>query len=183
MLFLPLTVWADSAITSKLATGELSRGAFTVNARFAIRLNATLEDALQQGVPLTFRLDFYLTRPRVYSYWRQLATWFEPTASQQYKLSYHSLSGQFRVSAGSLYLNFPRLDDALMVIGATRGWQVLTASQVGSTSVTDFAGNLRLRLDTTQLPLPFQLNILKSSEWALDSGMVPLNVLETDAKP
>ena len=55
-------------------------------------------------------------------------------------------------------------------IGASRSWRVLGRDQVGHSRAGDFAGRLRLYLDTTQLPRPFQLNILKSSDWTLDSG-------------
>jgi Domain of unknown function (DUF4390) len=31
---------------------------------------------------------------------------------------------------------------------------------------------LRLRLDTTQLPKPFQINAITNKDWALDSGLL-----------
>lgn len=166
----PLAAWAAEAIVPRQAALELNDGALTLKSRYAIELNPTLLDALDQGVALTFRLEFELTKPRMYAYWRQLSDWFDPTASQSWRLSWHPLTRQYRVSTGTLFQSYNRLEDALALIGASRSWRVLSRDAVGRSHASDFAGRLRLYLDTTQLPRPFQLNILKSSEWTLDSG-------------
>ncbi len=166
----PLAALAAEAIVPRQAALELNDGALTLKSRYAIELNPTLLDALDQGVALTFRLEFELTKPRMYAYWRQLSDWFDPTASQSWRLSWHPLTRQYRVSTGTLFQSYTRLEDALALIGASRSWRVLGRDQVGHSRAGDFAGRLRLYLDTTQLPRPFQLNILKSSDWTLDSG-------------
>ena len=63
---------------------------------------------------------------------------------------------------------------ALAIIGSARSWHVLPRSVVGRSPLKDFAGRIRLTLDTTRLPKPFQLNIIKSNDWALDSDWIPL---------
>lgn len=175
---MPLAVHAadPAPVESRIAQLVISDGALAVNSRFALHLNPTLSDALEQGVMLTFRLDFELTRPRTTAWWRSLGDWFEPTATQRYRLSWHPLTRQCRVGIGqgNLYLSFARLDDALAIIGSARSWRVLPRSVVGRSPLKDFAGRIRLTLDTTRLPKPFQLNIIKSNDWALDSDWIPL---------
>ena len=61
---------SGDAIVPKLATLALQDGYLVANTRFAIQLNPTLSDALDEGVPLTFRLQFHLSRPRLYAWWR-----------------------------------------------------------------------------------------------------------------
>ena len=39
---------------------------FVLNAEFDVAINATLEEALQKGMPLYFVLEFELSRPRWY---------------------------------------------------------------------------------------------------------------------
>lgn len=151
-----------------------ARRALVASTRFAVQLNPTLVDALEGGVALSFKLEFQLTRPRLYAWWRQLADGFDATADQSYKLTYHALTQSWRVSVGSLYQSYPTLNDALTWIGAIRGWRVLPKSMVGKSRLSDFGGQVRLALDIAQLPRPFQLSALGAAEWKLDSGWVAL---------
>ncbi|MNF07147.1 hypothetical protein D3C80_2072640 [compost metagenome] len=63
-------------------------------------------------------------------------------------------------------LSFPvaSLDDAMSLIRHIRNWRVADAGDfdVG----VQYDGQLRLRLDTSLLPRPFQVNALNSSSWA-----------------
>ena len=176
-----ISPWAQAeprGAQARVASAELVEGALAVNTRFTVLLNPTLLDALEQGVPLTFRLDFELTRPRSYALWRRVADWFEPTAQIYYKLSYLSLTQQYRISSGGLYQNHLTLNDALASIGGIRGWRVLPREAVGKAKIQDFSGRVRLVLDRSQLPRPFQLNIMNSQEWVLDSEWVNLALLD-----
>ncbi len=170
---------AESIVT-KVATLDVQDGALVASTRFAVQLNPTLVDALEGGVALSFKLEFQLTRPRLYAWWRQLADGFDATADQSYKLTYHALTQSWRVSVGSLYQSYPTLNDALTSIGAIRGWRVLPKSMVGKSRLSDFGGQVRLALDIAQLPRPFQLSALGAAEWKLDSGWVALAPPESD---
>ncbi len=133
-----ISPWAQAeprGAQARVASAELVEGALAVNTRFTVHLNPTLLDALEQGVPLTFRLDFELTRPRSYALWRRVADWFEPTAQIYYKLSYLSLTQQYRISSGGLYQNHLTLNDALASIGGIRGWRVLPREAVGKAKI------------------------------------------------
>ena len=135
---------------------------YALDADFEIDLNPRLEDAINKGVPLYFEVEFELTRQRWY--------WFDehPVSRQlMLRLSYHALTRQYRVSSGALYQSFSSLADALRVLSRVRSWQVLERTELDAG--TDYQAALRMRLDVTQLPKPFQVNALTSRDWNLAS--------------
>ena len=135
---------------------------YALDADFQIDLNPRLEDAVNKGVPMYFEVDFELTRKRWY--------WFdERSVSRQLvlRLSYHALTRQYRVSSGALYQSFSTLPEALRVLSRVRSWQVLERDEL--VAGTEYQAGLRMRLDVTQLPKPFQLDALTSREWNLAS--------------
>ena len=133
-----------------------------LNADFAFELNPRLEEVVANGVPLYFRVEFELTRPRWY--------WFDETAALrvlQLRLSYHALSRQYRLSAGLLQQNFSSLEEALNVLKRVRNW--LVADRTTTFSDAEYEASVRMRLDTAMLPRPFQLSALTSRELHLES--------------
>ena len=133
-----------------------------LDANFSFDLNPRLEEAVSNGVPLYFVVDFELTRPR---WW-----WLdEKTVSRrlQLRLAYHALSRQYRLSTGLLQQSFGTLQEALQVLQHVRNW--LVADHGVTLSDTDYVAAVRMRLDTTLLPKPFQINALTSREWRLES--------------
>lgn len=83
------------------------------------------------------------------------------------RLSYHALTRQYRISRGALYQSFSSLTDALQVLSRVRSWQVLERAEMEAG--TEYQAALRMRLDVTQLPKPFQVNALTSRDWNLAS--------------
>jgi hypothetical protein len=135
---------------------------YALDADFDITLTPTLEDILGKGVPLNFLLELELIRPRWY--------WLNDkvvTLAQQYKLSYNSLTRQYRVSLGTLFQNFATVDEAVRFMSGVRGLPVAEkgALQPG----VSYQASLRMRLDVSQLPKPFQITALGSREWNLSS--------------
>jgi hypothetical protein len=167
LLALALTFgWAAQARADSIEISDLSLQAnddgYVLDADFEIDLNARLEDAINKGVALYFEVEFELTRKRWY--------WFDehPVSRQlTLRLSYHALTRQYRVSRGALHQSFSSLSDALRVLSRVRSWQVLERAEVGAG--TDYQAALRMRLDITQLPKPFQVNALTSRDWNLAS--------------
>jgi hypothetical protein len=135
---------------------------YVLDADIDVILSAPLEDALNKGIPLYFTLEFELVRPRWY--------WFNDRAmvrEQQYRLSYSALTRQYRIGIGAFYQNFPTLREALQVMSKVRRRE---EPEPGSLNKgTTYTAGLRLRLDTSQLPKPFNLNALGSREWSLGS--------------
>ena len=137
---------------------------YALEAEFDVELPGRLEEAVNRGVALYFSLEFDLTRPRWY--WLDEKT---VQLVQTYKLDYHALTRQYRVSSGlgSLYLSFPTLNDALRVLAQPK----LFALERGKLKAGEtYIGNVRLHLDVRRLPKPFQAENLTNHEWNLDSG-------------
>jgi hypothetical protein len=135
---------------------------YFLEAEFGISLTPTLEEALNKGVPLYFVLEFELIRPRWYWFNEKIAN-----AQQQYRLSYNALTRQYRVGIGTLYQNFGTLAEALAFLSQVRVHE-LAEPGVVKKDATYIAG-VRLRLDTTQLPRPFQISAVGSREWSVSS--------------
>ena len=141
---------------------SISDDAYVLDAQFDITLTPTLEEVLNKGVPLYFVLEFELIRPRWY--------WFNDrlvSLQQQYKLSYNALTRQYRLGVGNLYQNFASLPEALEVMSRVRRRQDVEPGTLRRDST--YTAGLRFRLDTSQLPKPFQLNALGSSQWHVSS--------------
>lgn len=133
-----------------------------LDADIAFELNPQLRDAAERGLPLYFSLDAVVTRPR---WW-----WFDEqvlSAERLWSISYNALIRQWRVSGGGLALPVASLDEALALVRHIRGWLIAPAGALDADEV--YTGQLRLRLDVTQLSRPFQVNALNSSAWALST--------------
>jgi hypothetical protein len=146
----------------RAATLRAVEDGLVLDADFQFELTPRLADVVANGVPLYFVVEFELGRRRWY--WLD-----ENTASKklQLRLSYHPLSRQYRLSTGLLQQNFASLSDALNVLKRVRGW--LVVDRTVSFSNADYEAAVRLRLDTTLLPKPFQLSALTSRDLHLET--------------
>ncbi|MGC0152245.1 DUF4390 domain-containing protein [Chromobacterium vaccinii] len=167
---------ADSIASRRAEAEVMSDGTLSVSTRFLTKLTPSLSEALQQGVVLGFRLEFQLTRPRTTAYYLSLREWFDPHAQLGFKLSYQPLTGRYRVSIGSLSNYYPTLREALAAIGAIQGWRVLTPGALDPKKPGQVAGQVRLLLDISELPKPFQMNAFGSDDWSLESDWIKLDV-------
>ena len=131
-------------------------------ADFTFDLNPRLAEVVTNGVPLYFVVEFELTRPRWY--------WFDEKAAAkriQLRLSYHALSRHYRLSTGVLQRNYPTLDEALNVLRRVRNWLVVDRS--AGLADASYEAAVRMRLDVTLLPKPFQLSAITSRDLHLES--------------
>jgi hypothetical protein len=160
-----LALAAEIEITDpQLAANE---DGYVVSADFAFDLNERLEDAVAKGLILHFVADFEMTRPRWYWLDEKLVT-----KSQTYRLSYHALTRQYRISTGGLHQSFDSLSGALRVLARLRNWQVIDskgAEKAGVRAGDTYTAALRFRLDINQLPRPFQITALGNKDWSLAS--------------
>lgn len=158
----PATGYAEGIDVRKASLSVTEEG-YVLEAEFGIALTPTVEDALNKGVALYFQLEFELIRPRWY--------WFNDHVAdvrQEYRLSYNALTRQYRIGVGSLYQNFRTLAEALELMSRVRRSLQLEPGALASD--TAYTAALRMRLDTAQLPKPFQFGALGSREWNLSSG-------------
>jgi len=145
----------------QLVAGE---DGYVVSADFSFEFNPRLEEAVNRGVILQFVGEFELSRTRWYWLDEKLLS-----RSQTYRLSYHALTRQYRLSTGGLHQSFPTLSEALRLLSNLRNWLVVDKSDKTLKAGESYLAAVRLRLDTTQLPRPFQIAALGNKDWSLAS--------------
>ncbi|WMD19558.1 DUF4390 domain-containing protein [Achromobacter seleniivolatilans] len=148
-------------------------GKLEIDADIEFELNQQLRDAAQRGVPLYFTADLTMTRER---WW-----WFDKSlvdTSRTWRVVYNALTRQWRAGVGELSFPVASLDDAMSVIRHIRNWPVADAGDFDQGVL--YGGQLRLRLDTSLLPRPFQVNALNSSSWAQGTPWTDFSFMLSD---
>lgn len=149
---------------------------YELAADFAIDFPPTLEEAVARGLTLYFVAEFELHRQRWYWFDERIA---QPT--QTWRLSYHALTRQYRLGSGALLQSFASLSDALRVLSRLRGWQVVERKDIRAGE--NYQAQLRLHLDLSQLPKPFQIDALANREWNLSSSWHKLGFTPSSPSP
>lgn len=162
MVLLPMVAWTAEI---EVANQQLVPGddGYVLSADFKFELNPRLEEAVARGVVLYFVAEFELSKARWY--------WFDDkvvSRSLTFRLYYHALTRQYRLSTGGLHQSFATLGEALRVLSRLRGWQAVEPGDKARPGET-YDAALRLRLDVTQLPRPFQITALGNRDWSLAS--------------
>jgi len=162
LLWLALPVRADDIEVANARLTATDEG-YALDADFEFNLNPRLEDALAKGVPLFFVIEFEAERPRWY-WWNERVV----QKTLQIRLSYNALTRQYRVSSGgALSQNFGSLIEAQRAVARVRDWLVLERAQVKPDET--FLIALRMRLDLSQMPKPFQVSAITNRDWVLAS--------------
>lgn len=136
---------------------------YRLDAQFGIELPPEIEDLVARGIAVHFALDFEIIRERRY--------WFDRSVAerhQDFRLTYHPITRSYRVSSGMLQQGFDTLDEALRSIARVRGWAVADPTAMNPNK--EYRASLRLSLDRSLLPKPFQLQVFATDAWTLDSG-------------
>jgi hypothetical protein len=131
-----------------------------VSAEFT--LPPALENLLEKGVTLTFRAEVEVQRPR---WW-----WFNERVARKvsnYRLSYHALTRQYRVTSGEFQQSFPALSDALRKITRLRQWPVVERAEVRAGA--QYEAVFRYYHDVSQLPKPLQVTAFANTDWELSA--------------
>jgi hypothetical protein len=148
----------------KLKSAELERvdNDWLLNATFQIELTPGLEDAVQKGVVLYFQTEFELTRSRWY--------WFDekPVFAQRLtRLSYQPMTQQYRIASEGFTFSANTIFEALQAVGSIGGWRVIDNKQIDLSK--SYTTALRMSLDLSRLPKPFQVNALNNRDWNITS--------------
>jgi hypothetical protein len=160
----PASAHAAGVVVERASLQAEASDGWNLDARFDFTLNNSLTDAVSKGIPLYFRTEFTLTRPRWY--------WFDDQSinvSQTVRLSFQPLTREYRVSTtgGSLYLSLPTLDQALSVIKHVVAWRVIDQRQISPGE--HYVAAVKMELDISQMPKPFQIDAVNNSDWNLSS--------------
>ncbi|MGB6103435.1 MAG: DUF4390 domain-containing protein [Pusillimonas sp.] len=135
-------------------------GKLYIDADIDFAVTGDLRNAAQKGVPIYFTADLEIVSTR---WW-----WFDKKVvdeQQTWRIVYNALTRQWRVGTGELSLPESSLDDALSVVRNIRGWVVANVADLEHDE--EYEGRLRVRLDTSLLARPFQVDAYNSSAWSL----------------
>ena len=140
----------------------LADDTYVLNADIVAELTPLLADVVARGVSLYFVTEFELAAPSWYWLDEEIVT-----KSLTYRLSYQSLTRQYRLTSGALHQNFGSLEEALRTMLRIRNWSVAerAALRVGRS----YNAALRFRLDVAELPKPLQVSALGRKDWNLSS--------------
>ena len=147
-----------------------------LNATFEFEMPQALDEAVAKGIAIYFNIEFELFRKRWYWLDRQISS-----STLTYRLSYSPLTRQYRLARGGLSQPFESLDEALNLLKSVRQWQVIEPGILSPRD--DYDARVRMRLDVTQLPKPFQVNAITSREWNLASDWREVPVPPVLASP
>ena len=170
-----LSAAADERIAVSRAGVEVRHGADPgayVDAQFELQLPASLREAVDHGIALYFAIDVEVTRSRWY--------WFDKRVLDdtiEYRLSFSPLTREYRLARGGLAQPFESLDQALATMRRVSQWRIADSTLLdgGNTHA-----RIRLRLDTSMLPKPFQVSALTDRDWTLVSDWASLPLAAAD---
>ena len=165
VILLPATiVRAESGIRIKHVDLVAVDTGYQLNVDSEITLNATLEQALKKGVTLYIVTKFSLVDPRWYWFNQEVAR-----SKLRMGLSYNALTRQYRLSPryGSWTKNFDTLEEAIHVLSRLRDYPITILEELKKE--VNYIATLRMWLDLTRLPKPFQVETLGSKAWRLTS--------------
>ena len=168
LVWLPFAAAADVEVRNPSLTP--TDDGYALSADFNIDINNRLEESEDRGVVLYFVVEFELNRHRWY--------WLDDKVASRtltYRLSYNALTRLYRLSNGALHQNFTTLESALRLLSRLRNWTVLERGSSGLVYGQPYQASVRFRLDTSQLPKPFQLTALAYREWNLGSDWARWN--------
>jgi len=174
-LLLTAPVQAEDIRIKSVALDAVDEG-YQFNADVEIALNPMLERALERGIVLYFVSELNLLSPRWYWLDEKVAR-----SKQREALSYYALTRQYRLSRGSLSQNFSTLKGALQALGRLRNRPIVANSELSQEA--EYIAELRVWLDLSRLPKPFQVEALSSKEWNLSSDTLQWNVRLPAQKP
>ena len=145
-----------------------SDGAYALNADFRLSLTNQLQDAINHGTALSFQVEFKLARPRWYWSNEDMLT-----VSREQRISYNSLTREYRVTTGIAQYRYNSLSEALLNVSRVSQWRISSPNQLQTGE--PYQASLRMYLNTAKLPRTYQLNSLTNQGWGLNSGWYNFN--------
>jgi Domain of unknown function (DUF4390) len=141
---------------------EITEDGAQLNADFVIQLSPAMIEAVRKGVALHFLVEFELSKARWY--WLDEAV---VRATRARRVSYAPLTEQYRVTSAGVSQNVASVEELQRILSRVRSWTVADKGRLKPGDRYD--AQVRIRLDTSQLPKPFQVNALGNKEWSLAS--------------
>jgi hypothetical protein len=143
-------------------------GQLSMDINFDLRLNTAMIQGVERGVPLYFTVDLEIVSPR---WW-----WFDQvviTTTLTRRLTYNTLTQQWRVASGDFSLPVDSLESGLKMLSVVRAWPIAPTDRFEPN--VRYQGRVRLRLDTTHLVRSLQLDAMNRGVWSLSSSWAPFD--------
>ncbi|WP_370630122.1 DUF4390 domain-containing protein [Xenophilus sp. Marseille-Q4582] len=166
----PPVAWAQGAELAQLRL-ERTGDELYLSAALRLALPAPVQDVLDKGIALHFVAEAEIIRQRWY--------WLDQRVAhvvRHMRLAYQPLTRRWRlnispvpitsaISGVTLNQNFDSLEEALQAVGRIGRLRLGEVRDIGEERVLPVV--FRFRLDTSQLPRPFQIGLMGQSDWNL----------------
>ncbi|HJS03001.1 MAG TPA: DUF4390 domain-containing protein [Variovorax sp.] len=159
---------AKSASVSQLKLEQADDGVY-LNAQVQFELPSLVEEVLDKGIAIYFVAEAELYRERWYWTDQKVAQ-----ATRHMRLAYQPLTRRWRLNVSpvpitnsgfgvSLNQNFDTLSEALDGVRRVARLRLGDISEIGDEGPHPVS--FRFRLDTSQLPRPFQIGVVGLADW------------------
>ncbi len=148
----------------KHAETNVQHGEYVLVADLDYHLSPQAQEALENGVPLFWRIEVKLQKQRDY-FWNKT----ELKQILRYRLHYHALLNMYRVrneNTGAVN-SFSTLSAALNNMGTIRDFLLISTKNL--TSQTLYAVAIKVYFEDGELPLPLQTQVIANPQWQLSS--------------
>jgi len=149
---------------------------YVVNASVNLQPPPRLQEMVDSGISIPFLAEFTVTRARWY--------WLDETVVERnlsFRLAYHALTRQYRLTIGSIHRSFASFDEALRAMLTLRNWTVTERNTLSDGDA--YTASMRFRLDTAQLPKPFQVVAIGNHDMDLSTGWIHWNFIASSQDP
>ncbi len=137
---------------------------YHLSVELGYELSAEVNEALENGIPVTLRLDIEILHQREFLWAQEIMA-----VSRRFRIRYHALSGQYLVKDLSTdeQTFYKVLDDALYNLEHIVGLPILDAQLLDPGK--KYLARVRTRVDIKELPVPLRYFAYFSSGWNLTS--------------
>ena len=160
------SVWADAldgTLEVRSAYVNVDKGVFLLHARVEYPVNPTIQDALRDGITLTFDLDTRIDRERRF--------WFDAgivDLTLRRELSFHAVTNRFLVRDARTdnQESFATLAEAVENLGQIDGWPILVEPQIDGGS---YRVSVRAGVRRGHLPSSLRVLMFWTDDWHRES--------------
>ncbi len=169
---LPASAQPDAATVSQIRLERADDGVY-LTAQVEFELPSLVEEVLDKGIAIYFLAEAEIYRERWY--WTDFKV---AQAARHMRLAYQPLTRRWRLNVSpvpitnagfgvSLNQNFDSLADALDGVRRIGRLRLGDISEIGDDALHPVT--FRFRLDTSQLPRPFQIGVVGQADWNISA--------------
>ncbi len=164
--WLSLSVAFAGQFTTEIKKTEiaLQNNQYLLNADFVYHLSPKAQEALQNGVPLSWIVKIKLQQVRPVIWNKVQKKW-----TLHYQLQYHALLNMYRIKNEELHevTNFSTLPAALNALATLRDFPLSLKNDLNADKQYELV--MRIFFDKESLPLPLRSQLIIHPQWDLSS--------------